>query len=108
MDQDYPIDDDEAKDQTAVASPKKQQRKAHRGYPPLETAMRSVYREARKFRSEKTELTSEEKEKLECTFTPMINSNPSGPSHATTAARSRHQIFAGSGTRSMSTKDMKE
>merc|ERR1719247_1885438 len=107
MDQDYPIEDDEPKDQAAAVKDKPQ-RKAHRGYPPLETAMRSVYREARKFRSEKTELTMEEKEKLECTFTPMINSNPVGPSHATTAARSRHQIFSGSGTRSMSTKDMKE
>merc|ERR1719331_67784 len=108
MDQDYPLDDmEELKDQSFVAK-KEGPRKAHRGYPPLETAMRSVYREARKFRSEKTELTMEEKEKLECTFTPMINSNPVGPSHATTAARSRHQIFSGSGTRSMSTKDMKE
>merc|ERR1719159_360704 len=108
MDQDYPLgDDDEPKDQ-AYAVKDKPARKAHRGYPPLETAMRSVYREARKFRSEKTELSTGEKEQLECTFHPVINTNPSGPSHATNAARSRHQIFAGSGTRSMSTKDMKE
>merc|ERR1719456_34146 len=108
MDQDYPIEDDEPVDHTAVASPKKNNRKAQRGYPPLETAMRSVYREARKFRSEKTELTSQERERLECTFHPMINYNPTGPTHASSAARSRHQIFAGSGTRSMSTKDMRE
>jgi hypothetical protein len=110
MDQDYPLgdEDDPMKAEQAGMSKDKGSRKATRGYPPLETAMRSVYREARKFRSEKTELTMEEKEKLECTFTPMINSNPVGPSHATTAARSRHQIFSGSGTRSMSTKDMKE
>merc|ERR1719191_714178 len=109
MDQDYPLgdDDDEQKDQALVPK-EKSPRKALRGYPPLETAMRSVYREARKFRSEKTDLSTEEKEKLECTFSPMINSNPLGPGHATSAARSRHQIFAGSGTRSMSTKDMKE
>merc|ERR1719478_2138001 len=109
MDQDYPLgDEDEQKDQALVTKDKGEKRKAHRGYPPLETAMRSVYREARKFRSEKTELTTEEKERLECTFHPSINMNPSGPGHATSAARSRHQIFAGSGTRSMSTKDMKE
>merc|ERR1719171_2898835 len=61
MDQDYPIEDEDPKDQGAqgaVAAPKKQ-KKAHRGYPPLETAMRSVYREARKFRSERTDLTTD-------------------------------------------------
>merc|ERR1719160_1274837 len=110
MDQDYPIEDEDPKDQGAqgaVAAPKKQ-KKAQRGYPPLETAMRSVYREARKFRSERTDLTTEEREKLECTFHPLINSNPPGPQHATSMARSRHPIFAGSGQRSMSTKDMQE
>jgi hypothetical protein len=108
MDQDYPLgDEDEPKEATGPVKDKPQ-RKAHRGYPPLETAMRSVYREARKFRSEKADLSTEEKERLECTFHPAINMNPSGPGHANSAARSRHQIFAGSGTRSMSTKDMKE
>jgi hypothetical protein len=108
MDQDYPLGDEDETKNEAYPVKDKPQRKAHRGYPPLETAMRSVYREARKFRSEKPDLSTEERQRLECTFHPMINYNPTGPMHATSAARSRHQIFAGSGTRSMSTKDMKE
>merc|ERR1719443_2254420 len=97
-------DDDEQKDPVGIAEKEKSpKKKANRGYPPLETAMRSVYREARKFRSDKTELTHEEREKLECTFHPLLRTSPPD-TRATTMARSRHQIFAGSGTKSMSTK----
>merc|ERR1719160_2223245 len=70
MDQDYPLGDEDETRNDAHPVEKKPKRTAHRGYPPLETAMRSVYREARKFRSETPDLSTEERERLECTFHP--------------------------------------
>jgi hypothetical protein len=79
--------------------------KASRGYPPLETAMRSVYREARKFRG-KQELTAAQLEELQCTFHPQIRSKKSTTGRI--KVRSRQQIFAATPSQSFSSKDLKE
>jgi len=106
MDQDYPGMDERR--QESSTSPKKS--KGQQGYPPLETAMRSVYREALRIRKPvHREPTNEELELAECTFHPAINRPPEkSASGGPAQPRSRTAIFAGTQSRSMSTRDMQE
>merc|ERR1719201_2002624 len=106
MDQDYPaMEDRKARSESPTKRPRGGQ-----GYPPLETAMRSVYREALRIRKPvHREPTNEELELAECTFHPAINRPPEkSASGGPAQPRSRTAIFAGTQSRSMSTRDMQE
>jgi len=107
MDQDYPAMDER---KARSMSPKKMGPRGQRGYPPLETAMRSVYREAMRIRKPMhREPTNEELELAECTFHPAINRPPEkSSSGGPVQPRSRSAIFCGTQSRSMSTRDMQE
>lgn len=108
MDQDYPAVAERGEEGDHKVTIKKRIGSGQ-GYPPLETAMRSVYREARKIRCER-EPTNDELELAECTFHPAINRHvdyktaSGGPTHP----RSRNAIYSGTQSRSMSTRDMRE
>lgn len=110
MDQDYPGAEERGRERSASGSPKKTSKQGHQGYPPLETAMRSVYREALRIRKPvHREPTNEELELAECTFHPAINRPPEKTaSGGPTQPRSRTAIFPGTQSRSMSTRDMQE
>jgi len=105
MDQDYPAMEDR---KTRSESPKRP--RGGQGYPPLETAMRSVYREALRIRKPMhREPTNEELEMAECTFHPAINRPPEkSGSGGPAQPRNRTAIFSGTQSRSMSTRDMRE
>jgi hypothetical protein len=106
MDQDYPaMEDRKARSESPTKRPRGGQ-----GYPPLETAMRSVYREALRIRKPMhREPTNEELEMAECTFHPAINRPPEKTGSGSPAKpRNREAIFSGTQSRSMSTRDMRE